>query len=90
MTYTSRVRVLDGDGKTLLGYGFYEGMTNVQIAVSELTTISHTDGSEFSPEEKDTLIAQGFTDFIDIETPKLRMEDGRVFFGCQVWWDFVA
>jgi len=82
-----RVRVMAGDGVTPLGFGIYQGSTQVQIARSDSHTLSHSDNSDFTPEEQTELKSKGFNSLERVFTPEIKMENGTIVYGCQVWWE---
>lgn len=77
----TRVVVYGGDGKTLLGEGEYVGEADVYVVrTPEGNILSERDATDFP-----TFEAEGDVEFIG-GNPKLRMDDGTIKYGCQVWW----
>lgn len=82
----NRVLVHDGSGQKVLGYGQYIGETKVWF-------FQMPDGSlRSSPnaESKPTDIPPGATLHQSDNNPKIILDDGRMVYGCQVWWEFAT
>jgi hypothetical protein len=80
-----RVRVKDGAGNNVVGYGTYEGQVDVYF-------IRMADGSLQSlpnAEEKPTHIPPGGVLVKTGGNPKIRLDSGKIVYGCQVWWEVV-
>jgi hypothetical protein len=81
----TRVRVHSGDGSTLLGDGWYVGDVDVFF-------IRHSDGhltSAHDAEKPPPLeeIPTGAQLVKSENNPKIKLDNGDVVYGCQVWWE---
>ena len=75
-----RVEVFDGSGKEFLSFGTMIGFVDVYIVRHENGLYSAHD-AETKPE--------GFPEEViqKIESnPKIQLDDGRIVYGCQVYW----
>lgn len=74
------VRVFSGDGSTCIGKGVLIGYVTVYATRNmDSGLLSSTSISETTPVG---------VEYETIENnPKIVMEDGRVVYGCQVWWE---
>lgn len=82
-----RVVVFDGRGELPLGLGRYVGEARVYIAVGG--TKSHPimrtgRNAEVPPILR---LEEQHYEIVTQMNPKLVLDDGRVFYGCQVWWE---
>jgi hypothetical protein len=84
-----RVQVWDGDQTTYLGEGTYEGETTVyvmydpRVSADNLQMGSMPNAEERPPEEA---IPEGWTVYAIENNPKIKLDDGQMVYGCQVWW----
>ena len=70
-----RVVVYDGTGEKLLGYGTYEGDVTVYVTWADGAILTEQDPTKARPGAQRV---EG--------NPRIRMDDGRIVYGCQVWW----
>ncbi len=84
-----RVKVMDGTGVNLLGYGNLVGRVDVYaIQMPDGSLRSLVDAEEAPPEE---IVRDSGGELVRIESnPKIVLDDGRVVYGCQVWWEPVS
>lgn len=78
-----RVKVWNGDRSEFLGEGVYVGNVTVYFVNTENGIVSASNAEE-KPE--------GIPEEQIIETPnnpKIVLDDGRVVYGCQVWWEII-
>lgn len=76
----TRVKVLEGDG-TDAGEGVFEGLADVWVAITaDGDLLSATDAT------KKPKVAKGCRVVKFHENPKIRLDSGRVVYGCQVFW----
>lgn len=82
-----RVKVYSGDVGDFLGYGYLIGWVTVYFVVDNEGTVLMSDVN--AEERPDYLIESGEAqEIIEVkENPKLLLDDGRIFYGCQVWWE---
>jgi hypothetical protein len=79
-----RVKVWDGSGDVYLGEGNYVGDVTVYFVVSDDGNLLSTENAEVKP--------VGILDEQIVEAkynPKIILDDGKVVYGCQVWWKFI-
>jgi len=84
----TRVRVKDGHGKEDLGLGTYLGEADVVVAQTLDGSILTSD----DPEHKAPHLADlpAGSQIVHVKNnPKIRLDDGRIVYGCQVWWEAV-
>jgi len=83
----ARVSVASGDGQSEMGQGVLTGFVTVYgVQTSTGALISLVD-CERRPSEAE-LAAMGGGEIIELEdNPKIEMDDGRIVYGCQVWWN---
>jgi len=83
----TRIRVMEGDGSTPMGYGTYEGDVTVYFIGMPDGSIRSLSNAEEQPSEE-ALKEIGGTEIIKDEgNPKIKLDDNRVVYGCQVWWE---
>lgn len=83
--YPFRVRVMDGTGQNVIGLGYCTG---------EVTTYAYVmpDGSLASnsfAEEKMEFPPAGSRLEVLENNPRIELDNGKVVYGCQVWWSQV-
>lgn len=91
-----RVKVHSGDGSKYLGEGTYVGDVPVFAvdginAEGQRTILSNPNAMDVRPTEEE-VASWGLTDWKIRElpsNPKLVMDDGGVYYGCQVWWQAI-
>jgi hypothetical protein len=77
-----RVQVMDGTGKNVLGFGEYtEDVTTYVMQMPDGSLLS-LPNAEQVPKE----IPVGAKLRMIPTNPKIVMDDGKVVYGCQVWW----
>ena len=87
MKKKKRVRVFDGAGEKLLGLGTLVGTVTTYGLVSP--NQDQIISSE-NPEDKLPEISEsGWTLVAMSNNPKIVLDDGKVVYGCQVWWEDV-
>ncbi len=80
-----KVEVFDGAGENFLGFGNLVGNATVYVIVKPDGSIISSQNAEERP--SDELIAEHNGELITIgDNPKIILDDGRVVYGCQVWW----
>ena len=85
-----RISAISGDGKENLGKGWYVGNVNV-YSFRDFSTMSlHTlSNAEQRPSDQLIEAQSALGRELDIleNNPKLVMDNGEVYYGCQVWWE---
>ena len=82
-----RVAVLDGSGKNFIGGGYLVGRVDVWLYRTPDGLRSATDAEkEPTPEMIKEAEAVGASFECVKGNPKIVMDNGRVVYGCQVWW----
>lgn len=95
MEVGTRVNVFDGDGKTPLGEGTYQGDFEAWALLAftetgEVTLLSTPTAEKPSDE---FMLDHGLVDGQNVwikklpHNPKILMDDGTIKWGCQVWWE---
>jgi hypothetical protein len=79
-----RVRVHDGSGEKLLGEGTYVGDVQAYALAMPDGSLQSLPDAEQPPDPK--LMPEGAKMLSLGKNPKIVMDDGRVVYGCQVWW----
>ncbi len=79
-----KIKVFDGTGKKVLGFGYIIGHTDVWV-------IEMPDGSirSLKDAKKRPTNRSGGTLQRILNNPKIRLDKGRIVYGCQVWWELV-
>lgn len=80
----TRVRVLDGSGNVHIGDGVYEGDVTVYVMRMPDGSLQSLSIAELRPDPA-TVPAGAVVSEIK-QNPKIRLDDGRVVYGCQVWY----
>jgi hypothetical protein len=83
----TRVQVWDGDGKTYLGEGelIGESKTYFWLVGDHIESLSPAD--ERPPQWLiDEMENKGHKLIALPSNPKIQLDNGRIVFGCQVWW----
>lgn len=81
----TKVEVFDGEGNEPLGLGSLVGSATVYAIAKPDGSIMSLPNAEERP--SDELIAEHHGELIVInDNPKIVLDDGRVVYGCQVWW----
>lgn len=80
-----RVRVFGGDGETPLGEGVYEGEVPVYFVEHAAGHITSLENAEEEPPAD--MVPPGSHVVKLPSNPKIRLDSGRVVYGCQVWWE---
>lgn len=81
-----RVRVWNGDRSVCLGDGVYKENAKVYFVTLPDGTIISAKNAEEEPVEN---VPEGGI-VSSMENPKLVLDDGSVYYGCQVWWDKIS
>lgn len=87
-----RVKAVSGDGKTELGLGTYTGDVHVYIFETEDGIVS-LDNAEQEPSQEiiDYIVSTtGATPLEMYDNPRIILDNGKVVYGCQVWWQPVG
>lgn len=80
-----KVQVFDGSGDDFLGFGDLVGNVTVYVIAKPDGSIVSLPNAEERP--SDEVIAEHEGELIAIEdNPKIVLDDGRVVYGCQVFW----
>jgi hypothetical protein len=82
-----KVKVMTGDGQTLVGYGTYTGNVKVYFLAMPDGNIQSLANAELPIQEADVPPGAEVVEVAD--NPKIVMDDGKVVYGCQVWWEKV-
>lgn len=82
-----RVRVYDGSGEVLLGEGTYEGDVKVWFFAMPDGNLQSLQNAEEEPTPD--MIPKDAELVCTDDNPKIRLDDGRVVYGCQVWWEAI-
>lgn len=80
-----KVEVFDGAGKNFLGFGNLVGNVTVYIIGKPDGSIVSLQNAEERPSDK-VIAEHGGELIISEDNPKIVLDDGRVVYGCQVWW----
>jgi len=84
-----RVEVWNGTGETYLGKGYFVGLVDVYaIHTGPFGYILSEEDPTKEPSEENLKWAEengGEYSLIKLN-PKLKMDDGRIIYGCQCWW----
>lgn len=89
LTLGDRVEVFDGDGSEFLGYGEYVGNVSVYVIVMPDGSIKSLKNAEQKPSDEEVTNLGG--ELLEVENnPKIVLDNGRVVYGCQVWWQPVS
>lgn len=86
-----RVRVHNGDGSKLLGMGTYEKNVEVYFVHKKDGYIQSLHNAEKKPtdEELAELLKEGDELICSPDNPRIKLDNGDVVYGCQVWWEVV-
>ncbi|RDJ35539.1 MAG: hypothetical protein DWQ19_12035 [Crenarchaeota archaeon] len=79
-----RVDVYNGDKSEHLGEGVYSEEADVHVIEMPDGTLSSLENAEAPPDA--SLIPEGARVLVVKDNPKIVLDDGRVVYGCQVWW----
>lgn len=82
-----RCRVFDGSGEIPLGEGVYEGNAKVYFMVLADGSLQSLQNAEVEPPADE--IPEGAEVVCSEDNPKIRLDDGQVVYGCQVWWEII-
>jgi hypothetical protein len=76
-----RVKVWNGDQSEYLGEGTFVGYATVYFIANLDGSITSCDNAEKKPEgiPEERIIESG-------NNPKIKLDNGRIVYGCQVWW----
>lgn len=89
-----KVVVYDGTGEVLLGEGELIGYVTVYGWFDEQGRLLSLNDAETKPEgaklaDFDDILDGQVTGVMEIvHNPKIRLDDGRIVYGCQVWWKY--
>ena len=78
-----KVLVRDGSGQKILGYGKYVGSTKVWVLQMPDGSLRSAPNAEAMPQN----VPPGAKLYQTDNNPKIILDDGRVVYGCQVWWE---
>lgn len=85
MQLPQRVRVMDGSAEQTIGEGTCVGNVTTYVIRNKDGSISSLPNAEEKPEH--SAIPKGcFVHELE-DNPKIVMDDGKVVYGCQVWWE---
>lgn len=82
-----RVKVMSGDGTKLVGYGNYSEDVTTYVAVMPDGSLRSNSNAEVPLDVSQ--VPGAVLRKID-HNPKIVLDDGRVVYGCQVWWEEVT
>jgi hypothetical protein len=82
-----RVRVYSGDGKRKLGEGVYVGSVPVYSILMPDGSLRSMRNAEQRP--PDSAVPFGGKVVESPRSPKIKLDSGRIVYGCQVWWETV-
>lgn len=80
-----RVRVKDGSNTSVVGFGTYEGQVDVYVVKTAEGNLLSDSNAEVKPE----YIPPGGVLVKLPNNPKIRLDNGKVVYGCQVWWELI-
>jgi hypothetical protein len=80
-----RVRVYDDSGENYLGEGVYTGNVAVYFIVMPDGSLRSCSNAEEEPTPD--MIPPGAEVHKSDDNPKIVLDNGRVVYGCQVWWE---
>lgn len=81
-----RVRVWNGDQSEYLGEGDYVGEATVYfIRSDDGTMISSQEDAETEPDP--ATLPEGARVMCSENNPKIKLDNGQIVYGCQVWWE---
>lgn len=83
-----RVKVWNGDQSQFLGFGDYVGKVTVYACHMPDGSLRSSSNAE-EPIPEDQIPEGGFQTELP-DNPKIILDDGRVVYGCQVWWEAVS
>ena len=80
-----RVKVWSGDNEVYLGEGEFVGFADVYLLRMPDGSIMSAEYAEEKPE------GGGVEDYVELVrgNPKIKLDSGRIVYGCQVWWRLV-
>jgi hypothetical protein len=78
-----KVKVFDGTGRFLLGYGNYDVDVETYVVQMPDGSIRSCPNAEQAPEA----VPEGAVLRKISKNPKIIMDDGSIRYGCQVWWE---
>ena len=78
-----RVKVFDGTGRFLLGYGNYDVDVETYVVQMPDGSLRSCPNAEQAPESA----PEGAVLRKIPKNPKIIMDDGSIRYGCQVWWE---
>lgn len=83
-----RVEVWNGSGDCILGEGEYNEDVTVHYFVGPDGVLHSRPDAELepTPEEIEAATEAGWAYFRSPHNPKIVLDDGKVVYGCQVWW----
>ncbi len=81
-----RVKVMDGTGENLLGYGSVVGLVDVYAIEMPDGSLRSLGNAEEAPPEEAVRDSGGELVLIE-SNAKIALDEGRVVYGCQVWWE---
>lgn len=79
----TRVRVWDGDGKTPLGDGTYQGEVHVYFIRTPGSLLSMHDPTQRPPDELVDELGGEVEEMLN--NPQILLDSGETVYGCQVW-----
>ena len=80
-----RVKVVSGDGNKLIGYGNYDEDVTVYFVVMPNGDLLSRENAEEKPSDKEVAESGGEL-YTEKDNPKIVLDNGKVVYGCQVWW----
>jgi hypothetical protein len=80
-----RVKVWNGDKSKFLGFGNYVSNVSVYAILMPNGTICSASNAEEKPES----VPEGGVVRELPENPKIILDNGKIVYGCQVWWQNV-
>ena len=80
-----RVKVYDGSGENFLGFGNLVGKADVYLINMPDGSIKSLDNAEECPSEEFIKETEGELEKVS-NNPKIILDNGKVVYGCQVWW----
>lgn len=79
-----RVVVTDGFQKNLLGEGTYEGRVKVYCFIMPDGSLESLENAEEEPPPE--MVPEGAEVYCTEDNPKIRLDSGKVVYGCQCYW----
>jgi len=80
-----RVKVHSGNGQEYLGEGWYVGDVTVYFIRHPDGHLTSNENAEVPPSAES--LPEGSEIVRSENNPKIRMMDGTIMYGCQVWWE---